>query len=189
MHAGGSTPKDLIQRVQNLEQRLLQLESYSPEYSLSQVRVERYTLTWNLHVHIQWNPSIAATVREWYSGCYTEVAVVEGFHCSIFNRDQGCWPLYCRWPLLRGDRYEGFHCIVQCHGSKYEYSNHSYWRGRLSGLHSWWAPELSYWFCSWCECQHPTPTAAACMSVCLWFMIQNVDTPSVKWHSSKTVYY
>ena len=61
---------------------------------------------------IQWNPSIAATVGEWHFGCYTEVAVVEGLH-SIrkFNRDQGCWPLYRRWPLLRGDRYEGFHCI------------------------------------------------------------------------------
>ena len=32
--AGGTTPKDLIQRVQNLEQRLLQLESTSPEYSV-----------------------------------------------------------------------------------------------------------------------------------------------------------
>ena len=41
------------------------------------------------------------------------MAVVEGLH-SIrkFNRDQGCWPLYRRWPLLRGDRYEGFHCIL-----------------------------------------------------------------------------
>lgn len=37
VHAGGSTPRDLIQRVQNLERRLLQLESYSPEYVQSQV--------------------------------------------------------------------------------------------------------------------------------------------------------
>ena len=28
---------------------------------------------------LQWNPSIAATVGEWHFGCYTEVAVVEGF--------------------------------------------------------------------------------------------------------------
>ena len=28
---------------------------------------------------LQWNPSIAATVREWHFGYYTEVAVVEGF--------------------------------------------------------------------------------------------------------------
>ena len=28
-----------------------------------------------------------------------------------FNQDQGCWPMYCRWPLLRGDHCEGFHCI------------------------------------------------------------------------------
>ena len=28
---------------------------------------------------IQWNPSIAGTVGEWHFGCYTEVAVVEGF--------------------------------------------------------------------------------------------------------------
>ena len=34
---GGFTPKDLIQRVRNLEQRLLQLESCSPEYSASLV--------------------------------------------------------------------------------------------------------------------------------------------------------
>lgn len=32
LYSGGTTPKDLIQRVQNLEQRLLQLESTSPEY-------------------------------------------------------------------------------------------------------------------------------------------------------------
>ena len=30
-------------------------------------------------IPIQWNPSIAATVGEWHFGCYTEVAVVEGF--------------------------------------------------------------------------------------------------------------
>ncbi|CAI8011903.1 MAP3K12-binding inhibitory protein 1 [Geodia barretti] len=34
LYSGGTTPKDLIQRVQNLEQRLLQLESISPEYSV-----------------------------------------------------------------------------------------------------------------------------------------------------------
>ena len=42
-----------------------------------------------------------------------EVAVLQGFTYSgslrKFNWDQGCWPIYCRWPLLRGDRYEGFH--------------------------------------------------------------------------------
>ena len=32
---------------------------------------------------IQWNPSIAATVGESIFGCYTEVAVVEGFHCTL----------------------------------------------------------------------------------------------------------
>ena len=41
-----------------------------------------------------------------------EVAVLQGFTYNgslpKFNRDQGCWPLYRRWPLLRGDRYEGF---------------------------------------------------------------------------------
>ena len=30
---------------------------------------------------LQWNPSIAATIGEWYFGCYAEVAVVEGFQC------------------------------------------------------------------------------------------------------------
>ena len=52
------------------------------------------------------------------------MAVLQGFTYSgslrKFNRDQGCWPLYPRWPLLRGDRYEGFHCTntadnVHCH--------------------------------------------------------------------------
>ena len=42
------------------------------------------------------------------------VAVLQGFTYNEslrnFNRDQGCWPIYRRWPLLRGDRYEGFHC-------------------------------------------------------------------------------
>ena len=28
---------------------------------------------------VQWNPSIAVTVGEWQFGCYTKVAVVEGF--------------------------------------------------------------------------------------------------------------
>ena len=43
-----------------------------------------------------------------------EVAVLQGFTYNgslrKFSRDQGCWPLCRRWPLLRGDRYEGFHC-------------------------------------------------------------------------------
>ena len=30
-------------------------------------------------LRLQWNPSIADTVGEWHFGCYTEVAVVEGF--------------------------------------------------------------------------------------------------------------
>ena len=45
-----------------------------------------------------------------------EVAVLQGFTYNgslrKFNRDQGCWPIYRRWPLLRGDRYEGFHCMT-----------------------------------------------------------------------------
>ena len=44
-----------------------------------------------------------------------EVAVLQGFTYNaslhMFNRDQGCWLLYRRWPLLRGDRCKGFHCI------------------------------------------------------------------------------
>ena len=40
-------------------------------------------------------------------GCYTEVVL----HAVECGWDQGCWPLYCRWLLLMGDRYEGFHCI------------------------------------------------------------------------------
>ena len=36
-----------------------------------------------------------------------EVAVLQGFTYNgslrKFNRDQGCWPLYRRWLLLRGD--------------------------------------------------------------------------------------
>ena len=35
--------------------------------------------------YIQWNPSIAATVGEWHFGCYTEVAVVEGFRVVVFG--------------------------------------------------------------------------------------------------------
>ena len=34
---------------------------------------------YSLESVVQWNPSIAATVGEWHFGCYTEVAVVEGF--------------------------------------------------------------------------------------------------------------
>ena len=30
----------------------------------------------------------------------------------MFNQDQGCWRLYHSLPLLRSDRYVGFHCIV-----------------------------------------------------------------------------
>ena len=37
--------------------------------------------------------------------------------------DQGCWPLYRRWLLLRGDRYEGFHCIHHHAGSLCETLN------------------------------------------------------------------
>ena len=40
------------------------------------------------------------------------MAVLQGV--LRFNRDQGCWPLYRIWLLLRGDRYEGFHCIEVC---------------------------------------------------------------------------
>ena len=34
--------------------------------------------------HIQRNPSLAATVREWHFGCYMEVAFVEGFQVLRF---------------------------------------------------------------------------------------------------------
>ena len=52
---------------------------------------------------LQWNSSIAATLGKWYFGCYTEVAVVEGFYTEVkLNWDQGYWPLYSRWLLLRG---------------------------------------------------------------------------------------
>ena len=54
---------------------------------------------------LQWNPSIAATLGEWHFGCYTEVAVVEGFYTGVkLNRDQGYWSFYSRWLLLRGGR-------------------------------------------------------------------------------------
>ena len=43
---------------------------------------------------IQWNPSIAVTVGEWHFGCYTEVAVVEGFHC-IRAATVGEWHVGC----------------------------------------------------------------------------------------------
>ena len=43
-----------------------------------------------------------------------ELAVLHGFtyigSVRKFNLDPGFWPLYRRWALLRGDRYEGFHC-------------------------------------------------------------------------------
>ena len=40
------------------------------------------------------------------------MAVLQGFlHTHKFNRDQGCWPLYRIWLLLRGDRYEGFQSL------------------------------------------------------------------------------
>ena len=55
------------------------------------------------------------------------MAVLQGFTYNgslpKFNRDQGCWPLYRRWPLLRGDRYEGFHCIMQNYYIKKIYKN------------------------------------------------------------------
>ena len=51
-----------------------------------------------IHSHVQWNPSIAATLGEWHFGCYTEVAVVEGFYTGVkLNRDQGYCLLYSRW--------------------------------------------------------------------------------------------
>ena len=35
---------------------------------------------------------IVATVGEWYFGCYTEVAVVEGFKCTLIGtRAVGCY--------------------------------------------------------------------------------------------------
>ena len=61
--------------------------------------------------------------------CYVEVAVVEGFHCTlILNLDQGCWLFYRRWPLLRGNYAATFSvnmnsiflliagctCIIEC---------------------------------------------------------------------------
>ena len=78
---------------------------------------------------------VGVTLCVWQCGCYhrvfinclnrfrnvqlaviwiIEVAVLQGFtyNGSVHkvNRDQGCWLLYHRWPLLRGDRYKGFHC-------------------------------------------------------------------------------
>ena len=51
----------------------------------------------HVHVGIQWNPSIAATLGEWHFACYTEVAVVEVFYTGVkLNRDQGYWPLCSR---------------------------------------------------------------------------------------------
>ena len=53
----------------------------------------------------------AATVGEWHFGCYTEVAVVEGFR--VLERPllgNGILAVIRRWLLERGDRYEGFHC-------------------------------------------------------------------------------
>ena len=50
-------------------------------------------------------PLYSGHPREWHFGCYTEVAVVEGFHTGVkLNWDQGYWPLYSRWLLLRGGR-------------------------------------------------------------------------------------
>ena len=46
---------------------------------------------------------------EWHFGCYTEVAVVEGFYTGVkLNGDQGYWPLYNRyegWPLREVSLY------------------------------------------------------------------------------------
>ena len=45
--------------------------------------------------------------------------------------DQGCCPLYRRWLLLRGDRYEGFHCMCICMFVGLSGLNPASWSGRV----------------------------------------------------------
>lgn len=74
--AGGSTPKDLIQRVQNLERRLLQLESYSPEYTLPQVQVVVFSACVHMH-HMNYQVRLATI---WSDTCKIHGSVYELYY-------------------------------------------------------------------------------------------------------------
>ncbi len=58
-----------------------------------------------MHFHIQWNPSIAATLREQNVGRYIGVAFIEGlFGTQIVQLGPVFLAVIQRWPLFRGGR-------------------------------------------------------------------------------------
>ncbi len=75
---------------------------------MNTIRIRQHsynTISKTSMIHVQWNPSIAATLGEQHFGPYTGVAFIEGLSCTqTVHLGPGFLAVIQRWPLFRGGR-------------------------------------------------------------------------------------
>ncbi len=98
---------------QCLRYHICRTKSYEKELDRTSLKGQKVSI----HVGLQWNPSIAATLGEQHFGRYIVVAFIEGLLCrQTVHLGPGFLAVIQRWPLFRGStvllaKIQRCHCI------------------------------------------------------------------------------